>query len=295
MKKGNHRLKHLQGALVAAAAASLILCLSHTALAATEGRFIAGPVLRYDWWSPFFENYMRGSGRGGSLVSTCDVNDSAFFYGPLLGYRFSERWRIEGIFLFSARNGYRADSRRFFALPGALVYEGRTLRFIDCYELQVAAVYSPARMLRVFAGVRSQLHQGSGSSIMLVGTGTEIFPLRPTARMIDYRAGLMAGAGSTFPLGAGFAVDMALTILCMPGEHRERGPVMNRYPFISFGGIGELALAFTPGSVGVTISLGGRYQALTQVPLPGADWSMAGTRPRCDQSGGLTASASFAL
>ncbi len=294
MRKEDRRLRY-HCAVLAAAAALLVLLLARPAPAETEGRFIAGPVLRYDWWSPFFENYMRGSGRGGSLVSTCDVNDSALFYGPLLGYRFSERWRVEGLFLFSARNGFRSDSRRIFAVPDALVYEGRTLRFIDCYELQVAAVYSPVTMLRVFGGARSQLHLASGSSVMLVGTPAGLIPFRPTARMIDYRAGIMAGAGSTIPLGAGFSLDMALTILCMPGEHRERGPVMNRYPFVSFGGIGEAALAFTPGTVGVTISLGGRYQALTQVSLPGADWSMAGKRPRFDQSGGITASAAFAL
>ncbi len=276
--------------LAAAVPALLVLLLADPVRG--EG-FGAGPVLRYQWWNPFFENYMRESGGRRHLLSSFKMKDSALFYGPALSYGFGGGWSLEGTFLFSARNGYRARSQQLSIAPGSFVYERQTARYIDCYDLRAVAVYSTGRFLRLIVGAGSRVYHYSGSSEMLVMYGANLFPLRPGISVLDYRAGVILGAGAKFPLGAGFSAGMEITFLLLPGEHVSRGMLMNRDPFLSCGGTGEVSLEYRLKPANVTLAVGGRYEAFAYTPLPGADASMERFPVRFDQSWGVTTSAIF--
>lgn len=257
--------------------------------------FSIGPVVRYDWWAPYFENYIRGHDQDfrNSARSTFSMRNSTLFFGPAVSYAFSDRWSLSGSFLFSVQRGYRASGQYLWAAPGYAGYANPRVRFADRYDIEVLAGFSPNKIVTIQFGAQSQVYNYSGSVNMLVSYGPALIPLQPSSSMISWSLGLNAGCLVKIPLAEGLTLDALLGALCLSGENLTGGPVKKKDPFVSYGGEGGLTLTYLFQKINAALSIGGKYRVLRYSLLPGADAHEGNFSTPHDQSYGITASAIF--
>ena len=274
--------------------AALILA----AAAGGQGRaasFSIGPAFHYAWWTPYFENYIRGHDQDflNSARSSFSMRNSTLFFGPAASYVLSERWSLSGSFLFSIQRGYRASGQFLWAAPGYAGYSNPRVRFADRYDTELLAGCALNRVVILQLGAQSQVYNYSGSINMLVRYGASLIPLQPSAGMVSWNLGLIAGMLVKIPLAGGLTLDALLRGLCLPGENLSRGIVNRKDPFVSYGGEGGLALTYLVKKINAAISIGGRYRVLRYSLMPGADAHENSFGTPLDQSYGVTASAIF--
>ena len=267
------------------------------ARAEQSGAFRIGPVIEYDWWAPYFENYIRGHDQDllNSALSTFSMRDSSLFFGPEASYAFSERWSLSGRFLFAVQRGYRATGQYLWAAPGYGGYANPHAHYADRYDMDLLAGCSINRIFTIQFGADSSIYNYSGDVNMFISSGGTIYPLRPSARLTSWSLGLSAGGAAKVPLAEGLSLDIGLRGLCLPGENLSNSFVRKNDPFLSYGGEGTLALSCFFKKINASISIGGKYRVLRYTLLPGADAKEKNFSTPYDQSYGVTASAIFIL
>lgn len=276
----------------------LAAVLAIAAAGAGQGRaatFSIGPVVRYNWWAPYFENYIRGHDQdfGNSGLSTFSMHDSTLFFGPAVSWAFGERWSLSGSFLFSVQRGYRASGQYLWAGPGFAGYSGPRASSVDRYDMDLLAGCSLNKIVTLQFGVLSQVYDYSGHMNMLVRFGAATVPLMPSMRMLSWSLGLSFGGVVRAPLAEGLTLDASIHALCLPGENRSSKLVSEKDPFVSYGGDAGLALSYFFRAINASISIGGNYRVLRYTLLPGADSDGGTFSTPYDQSYGVTASAIF--
>lgn len=267
------------------------------ALDANDTSFTIRPIIQYAWWKPYFESYARESECDlvRTVTSSLSIKNSTFLYGPGFTYNFSSRWSMSGAFVFSIQRGYHASAQYLFVFPGIIGYARSSAQQISRYDAETGFNYLFHRYFAVTFGARSQVHNYSGRTTMLIRSNAAVIPLLPMSRTLYYSIGLDAGFNMRLPLVNRLMLVCAVSAICMPGKNVNNGIVKKRDPFVSYGGSGGLSLAYAFPQINATIAVGGSYQVLSYAMLPGADSRGGRYSSNIDHFYGITANAVFAF
>ncbi len=237
--------------------ALMVVAFSGAALAVD---LTVGASVWYAWWQ-FSSKETYDS------VSN-DDRDSGFMYGPILSVKFNDTWALStrfmtGSFGFAETIGYDYENASDF------VHRDKTYKF----DSDTIVTYSVTRMFRIFGGVK---WMGYNWYQKVYYVNIDGYPVFESTKSYESTVGPGLGVGFSVPLADSLFLMINVNGLYTVGtetmttstyyydiaESSKSGPVVQVFDLVSWGGNGDIAVAYYLQSAKTTLSLGFRYQQL---------------------------------
>ncbi len=267
--------------------------------AARAGEFSAGVTVMYGWWKPFAANYLRQLDRKWPMKTTFHMKNSSALYGPVLGYRVSGSWNLSFTLLMAVHNQLSAASTNLTMARDGLHLARTAIDRVNKYDADLRAYYSAGRYADLFIAVNMEADKYFGDYRVLIGLAPVLpvtVPLAGSLRSFQYDCGPGFGVNLKFELAKNLTARLRLSLYVMGGTLQRNVQFEKRRvnTHLSFKSIEEALLSYHIEAARTTITLGGRYHAMTFALMTASPREFFGNyTTKFDQIGGVTFSAAY--
>jgi len=265
------------------------------------GEFSAGAAVMYGWWKPFAANYLRQLDRKWPLETTFYMKNSSALYGPVLGYKISETWSLSFTFLMALHNQYSAGSYNATLALDGLHLARTAIDRVNKYDADFRAYYKAGKYADVFFGINMEADKYFGDYRVLINLAPVLpvtLPLQGSLRSFSYDCGPGVGVNLRFELVKNLALQARLSLYVMGGTLQRYIQFEKRKvnTHMAFKSIEEVLLSYYIEGARTTISVGGRYQAMTFALMSASPREFfQNYTTKFDQLGGIIITASYAF
>jgi len=232
------------------------------------GEFSAGAVVMYGWWKPFAANYLQQLDRKWPVETAFYMKNSSALYGPMLGYRVSETWNLTFTLLMALHNQFSAASTNLTLALDGLHLARTAIDRVNKYDADLRAYYRAGRYADVFFGVNMEADKYFGDYRVLINLAPVLpvtIPLQGSLRSFSYDCGPGVGVNLRFELVKNLSAQIRLSLYIMGGTLQRYIQFEKRRvnTHLAFKSINEVLLSYYIEGARTTISVGGRYHAMT--------------------------------
>jgi hypothetical protein len=227
------------------------------------------------------------------------MKDNSALYGPVLSYRATDSWKLTFKLLMAVHNQFAAASNSMTLGMDGLHIARTSVSHIDRYDADLRAYYTLNKYADLFVGANLDASKFFGGYNVLIATMIlPPLPLKGSIRSFQYDCGPGFGFTIGFEMAKNLRLDFKLSLFVTGGtlvrniQHEKRKENIH----LGFKTVDEIVLSYRIEQAGITLSAGGRYQAMT--------FALLSASPReyfhnyttlFDQLGGVTASVAYAF
>ncbi|MBP7737541.1 MAG: hypothetical protein KA369_16290 [Spirochaetes bacterium] len=283
----------------------LILLVSMSIVAggatARAGDFSAGAVVMYGWWKPFAANYLRQLDRKWPVRTTFHMENSSALYGPALGYRVSGSWNLSFTLLMAVHGQISAASTNLTMATDGLHLARTAIDRVNRYDADLRACYNAGRYADIFIAVNMEADKYFGDYRVLINLWPVLpvtLPLAGSLRSFQYDRGPGFGVNLRLELAKNLTAQLRLSLYVMGGTLQRYIQFEKRRvnTHLAFKSIEEVLLSYHIEAARTTITLGGRYHAMTFALMSASPREFfRNYTTKFDQLGGVTCSAAYAF
>lgn len=283
---------------------TLILLVSISVIAgsakAQAGEFSAGAMVMYGWWKPFAANYLLQLDRKWPVQTTFFMENSSALYGPVLGYRINDSWNLSFVLLMALHNQFSAGSYNLTAALDGVHLARTAINRINKYDADLRAYHAVGRYADIFIAANMEAEKYFGDYRVLIGIAPMLppLPLSGSLRSFQYDCGPGFGVNLRFELVKNLALQARLSLYVMAGTLERYVQFEKRRvnTHLAFKSIEELLLSYYIEAARTTITVGGRYHAMTFALLEASPREFfKNYTTKFDQIGGVTFSAAYSF
>jgi len=263
------------------------------------GEFSAGATVMYGWWKPFLANYLQQLDRKMPIKTSFKMNMDSVLYAPMLGYKISDTWNISFILLMALHNQFSASSSNATLDLTGLNLARSTTSHINKYDADLRANHAINKYASIFIAVNAETDTYFGGYNAIVTFAPIIpitLPTKGSLRSFQYDCGPGAGVDLKFELVKNFYAQIKLSLYVMAGKLTRNIQYSTRKETINmaFKSIDEVIFSYYIESARATVSIGGRYHAMTFALMKATPTEhFKNYTTLFDQMGGITASVAF--
>jgi hypothetical protein len=265
------------------------------------GEFSAGATVMYGWWKPFAANYLQQLDRKWPIRTTFFMENSSAVYGPELGYRISGSWSLSFKLLMVLHNQYSAGSFNATLAPDGLHLARTEIDRINKYDADLRAYHAVGKYADIFIAVNMDADKYFGDYRVLIDLAPLIpvtLPLQGSLRSFRYDCGPGFGVNLRFELVKNLTVQARLSLYVMGGTLQRYIQFEKRRVnvHLAFKSIEEVLLSYYIEPARTTLTIGGRYHAMTFALLSSSPREFfQNYTTKFDQLGGVTFSAAYSF
>ncbi|HOT46821.1 MAG TPA: hypothetical protein PLM53_18210 [Spirochaetota bacterium] len=263
------------------------------------GEFSVGAAVMYGWWKPFAANYLQQLDRKYPVKTTFFMENSSALYGPVLGYKISETWNLSFTLLTALHNQYSAGSYNATAALDGLHLARTEIDRVNKYDADLRAYYRASKYAGVFIAVNMEADKFFGDYRVLINLTPVLpvtIPLQGSLRSFQYDCGPGVGLNLTFELAKNLTAQIRLSLYVMGGTLQRYIQFEKRKvnTHMAFKSVEEVLLSYYIEGARTTISIGGRYHAMTFALMSASPREFfKNYTTKFDQLGGIIVTAAY--
>ena len=263
------------------------------------GEFSAGAMAMYGWWKPFAANYLQQLDRKYPIKTSFFMENSSVLYGPMLGYKISETWSLSFKLLMALHDQYAARSNNATAALDGLHLARTRIDRVNKYDADLRAYHPVGRYADIFIAANLEADKYFGNYRVLINMTPLLpatIPLQGSLRSFQYDCGPGFGVNLRFVLAKNLALQARLSLYVMGGTLQRYIQFEKRRENIhlAFKTIEELLLSYYFEAARTTVTIGGRYHAMTFALLKASPREFFNNyTTKFDQLGGVVLSAAY--
>ncbi len=266
---------------------------------AQAGEFSVGATVMYAWWKPFAANYLQQLDRKWPIQTTFYAENSSVLYGPILGYKISDSWKLSFMLLMALHNQFSAASHNATMDLSGFHLARTTADRMNKYDADLRAFYVAGKYADVFIAVNLEADKYFGDYRALISLAPVLpvlLPLAGSLRSFQYDCGPGVGVNLRFELVKNLYAQMRLSLYVMGGTLERNVQYEKRKvnSHLCLKSVDEVLLSYYIEAARTTISIGGRYHAMTFAQLSATPREFfKNYTTKFDQIGGMIFSAAY--